>query len=214
MSIKFALLSLLAEQPASVGQLKSTFEQRTHDTWPVNVGQVYQTVQRLLRDGLVEITTDSSGTAPGSGPSGRQPGRHTEVFVPTADGLAELNHWWREPILPPPNYRDDLVIKTAMAAATTPGSLPAGLSFTDVLHEQRLAVLGELRELTIRKAQIPPSTAADRLQLERRIFDLESQIRWLDQIEQFPAAPPTAPSPSTTDSPVTSNPTDPTQEPS
>lgn len=100
MSIKFALLSLLAEQPASVGQLKSTFEQRTHDTWPVNVGQVYQTVQRLLRDGLVEITTDSSGTAPGSGPSGRQPGRHTEVFVPTADGLAELNHWWREPILP------------------------------------------------------------------------------------------------------------------
>ena len=168
MSIKFALLSLLAEQPASVGQLKSTFEQRTHDTWPVNVGQVYQTVQRLLRDGLVEITTDSSGTAPGSGPSGRQPGRHTEVFVPTADGLAELNHWWREPILPPPNDRDDLVIKTAMAAATTPGSLPAGLSFTDVLHEQRLAVLGELRELTIRKAQIPPSTAADRLQLEMR----------------------------------------------
>ncbi|HIW92728.1 MAG TPA: PadR family transcriptional regulator [Candidatus Corynebacterium avicola] len=195
MSIKFALLSLLAERPASVGQLKSTFEERTQDTWPVNVGQVYQTVQRLVRDGLVEVTdTDSAPEK-----SGRQAGRHTETFAPTDDGLAELNHWWREPILPPPNDRDDLVIKTAMAAATRPDAMPAGLSFTDVLHEQRLAVLGELRELTVRKTQIPPSTAADRLQLERRIFDLESQIRWLDQIEQFPVALPT---------------TDATQEPS
>lgn len=179
MSIKFSLLSLLAEQPASVGHLRRTFEERTNNTWPVNVGQVYQTVQRLVRDGLVETTGTDTG----------QSGRHTEIFAPTADGLAELNHWWRTPVLPPPNDRDDLVIKTAMAAATTPNHLPAELDLTHVIHEQRLAVLDELRELTKKKAAIPPTTAADRLLLERRIFDLESQIRWLDQIEQFPTTP-------------------------
>ncbi|MGO1948136.1 MAG: PadR family transcriptional regulator [Mycobacteriaceae bacterium] len=180
MSIKFALLSLLAEQPASVGHLRRTFEERTHDTWPVNVGQVYQTVQRLVRDGLAEVTGTETG----------QSGRHTEIFAPTAYGLAELTHWWRTPVLPPPNDRDDLVIKTAMAAATTPDHLPGGLDLTRVLHDQRLAILDELRQLTRQKVDVPPSTAADRLQLERRIFDLESQVRWLDQVEALPPATP------------------------
>lgn len=177
MSIKFALLSLLAEQPRSVGRLKTDFEDRTRDTWPVNVGQVYQTVQRLARDGLIEATgTDAAAS-----------GRHTEIYDITADGRDKLATWWDEPVLPPPNDRDDLVIKTAMAAASHPGQLPHGMGFAEVLHSQRLAVLAELRTLTRKKADIPPATTADRLQLERRIFDLESQIRWLDQIEALPS---------------------------
>lgn len=177
MSIKFALLSLLVEQPRSVGRLKSDFEDRTRATWPVNVGQVYQTIQRLTRDGLVEPTGSDTGES----------GRHTEVFAVTDTGRAELTAWWHSPILPPPNDRDDLVIKTAMAASAT-GRLPDGMDFASVLHNQRLAVLDELRTLTRSKAEVPPSTAADRLQLERRIFDMESQIRWLDQVESLPPA--------------------------
>ncbi|WP_420098295.1 helix-turn-helix transcriptional regulator [Corynebacterium sp.] len=175
MSIKFALLSLLAEQPRSVGKLKSDFETRTRDTWPVNVGQVYQTVQRLARDGLIDVAGTDTGAS----------GRHTEIYAVTDEGAEELSAWWHEPVLPPPNDRDDLVIKTAMAASTT-GLLPDGMDFAAVLHNQRLAVLDELRTLTRKKADVPPSTAADRLQLERRIFDLESQIRWLDQVEALP----------------------------
>lgn len=179
MSIKFALLSLLAEQPRSVGRLKSTFEDRTRDAWPVNVGQVYQTIQRLARDGLIEATGTDTGAS----------GRHTELYAVTDAGRAQLDEWWRAPVLPPPNERDDLVIKTAMAAAAAPGQLPDHLDFAGVLHSQRLAVLDELRELTKKKQQVPPTTTADRLQLERRIFDLESQIRWLDQTEMLPAPP-------------------------
>lgn len=178
MSIKFALLSLLAEQPRSVGRLKADFEDRTCDTWPVNVGQVYQTIQRLTRDGLIESTGTDTGTS----------GRHTELFGVTAAGHDELTTWWHAPVLPPPNDRDDLVIKAALAAGTGASRLPDGLTFADVLHRQRLAVLDELRTLTRKKADIPPATSATRLQLERRIFDLESQIRWLDQIEALPPA--------------------------
>lgn len=177
MSIKFALLSLLAEQPRSVGKLKSDFEARTRETWPVNVGQVYQTIQRLARDGLIEVTGSDTGAS----------GRHTEIYAVTDTGRSELTTWWHSPVLPPPNDRDDLVIKTAMAASTT-GPLPDGMDFASVLHNQRLAVLDELQTLTRKKSEVPPSTAADRLQLERRIFDLESQIRWLDQIEALPPA--------------------------
>jgi DNA-binding PadR family transcriptional regulator len=179
MSIKFALLSLLAEEPASVGHLRSTFEERTGHTWPVNVGQVYQTVQRLTRDGLVEVTGTEAG----------QSGRHTDLFAPTAAGLAELRDWWEAPVLPPRNDRDDLVIKTAMAASSPPGQLPEDLTL--LIHRQRLATLDELRTLTTEKAATPAVRSADRLLLERRIFDLESQIRWLDHIETLPPAPTT-----------------------
>lgn len=178
MSIKFALLSLLAEQPRSVGKLKSDFDVRTRDTWPVNVGQVYQTIRRLTRDGLVDVTGSDTGAS----------GRHTEVYSVTEAGRAELSSWWHAPVLPPPTDRDELVIKTAIAASAG-DALPDGLDLRAVLHTQRLAVLDELRALTRRKADVPPTATADRLQLERRIFDLESQIRWLDQIEALPPAP-------------------------
>lgn len=177
MSIKFALLSLLAEHPAGVGHLRTTFEERTGHIWPVNVGQVYQTVQRLDRDGLVEITGSEAGAS----------GRHTDLYSPTAAGLDELRAWWSAPVLPPRNDRDDLVIKTAMAATSPPGQLPEDLTL--LIHRQRLAVLDELRELTTLKASTPAVRSAARLLLERRVFDLESQIRWLDRIEALPPAP-------------------------
>lgn len=186
MSIKFALLSLLAERPAGVGQLRTTFEERTGHIWPVNVGQVYQTVQRLDRDGLVTVT----GSEPGAS------GRHTDLYTPTDAGLTELRTWWAAPVLPPRHDRDDLVIKTAMAATAPPGQLPEDLTL--LIHHQRLAVLDELRELTQLKASTPAVRSAARLLLERRIFDLESQVRWLDRIESLPPAS-AAPATPTTD---------------
>lgn len=143
----------------------------------MNVGQVYQTVQRLTRDGLIEVT----GTEPGAS------GRHTEIFAPTTAGLTELQGWWETPVLPPRNDRDDLVIKTAMATSSPPGQLPEDPAL--LIHRQRLATLDELRTLTKEKASVPAVRSARRLLLERRIFDLESQIRWLDHIETLPPAP-------------------------
>jgi DNA-binding PadR family transcriptional regulator len=54
MSVRHALLALLSEEPKYGLQLPEEFEARTGEVWPLNVGQVYTTLQRLERDGLVE----------------------------------------------------------------------------------------------------------------------------------------------------------------
>ena len=64
MSVKHALLGLLSERPKYGHQLRQEFEEKTGDVWPLNVGQVYTTLQRLERDGLVESDEgDSEGAA-------------------------------------------------------------------------------------------------------------------------------------------------------
>ena len=59
MSVRHALLALLSEGPKYGLQLRQEFEARTGEVWPLNVGQVYTTLQRLERDGLVE--SDDAG---------------------------------------------------------------------------------------------------------------------------------------------------------
>ncbi len=54
MSVRHALLALLSEGPKYGRRLRQEFEVRTGEMWPLNVGQVYTTLQRLERDGLVE----------------------------------------------------------------------------------------------------------------------------------------------------------------
>ena len=61
MSVPHALLALLSEGPKYGLRLQNEFESRTGEVWPLNVGQVYTTLQRLERDGLVE--TDEAGSA-------------------------------------------------------------------------------------------------------------------------------------------------------
>jgi DNA-binding PadR family transcriptional regulator len=68
MSVRHALLALLSEGPKYGLQLREEFEARTGDVWPLNVGQVYTTLQRLERDGLVE-----SDRRRGSGSPRREP---------------------------------------------------------------------------------------------------------------------------------------------
>src|SRR5947207_1083293 len=58
MSVRHALLALLSEGPKYGLQLREEFEAGTGEVWPLNVGQVYTTLQRLERDGLVEAAAD------------------------------------------------------------------------------------------------------------------------------------------------------------
>ncbi|KQB86045.1 helix-turn-helix transcriptional regulator [Corynebacterium lowii] len=161
MSIRNALLSLLAEQPRPVGQLRSLFEDSTAATWPVNVGQVYQTAKRLERDGLVEKTGDNP-----------------EAYAITQAGREALRQWWEEPETKEADERDALVIKVAMAA------INPEVSLLDLLDSQRRAAMSRLRELTKEKAQSPPG--ARWLLCERQILELEAELRWIDLVEAHP----------------------------
>ena len=89
MSVRYALLALLSEGAKYGMQLRDEYEAATGDVWPLNVGQVYTTLQRLERDGLVE--------SDGAGDDERQ-----KSFRITAGGQAELGGWLRTPPGPTP----------------------------------------------------------------------------------------------------------------
>src|SRR3954451_12494601 len=102
MSVRHALLALLSQGPKYGLQLRDEFMAGTGEVWPLNVGQVYTTLQRLERDGLVDSDEDA---APGP----------QNVFRITAEGTDELTAWLRTPpdLSAPP--RDELVIKVLVA---------------------------------------------------------------------------------------------------
>lgn len=108
MSVRNGLLALLASQEMYGAQLRSEFEARTGGQWPLNIGQVYTTLGRLERDGLVE----GAGAADDEG---RIPYRLTET------GRGEVDSWWAQAVPRDVTPRNELAIKLALAV-TMPGS--------------------------------------------------------------------------------------------
>src|SRR5580765_2587698 len=165
MSVRQALLALLEEQPMYGAQLRAQFERRTGGTWPLNVGQVYQTLARLERDGLVEAV----GVAD---EEGRIAYRLTEA------GRVASASWWTTPVDRAEAPRDELVIKLALAV-TVPGvDVPA------VVQTQRTQTLRQLQDLTRLKQQADArSDLAWLLVLDNLVFAAEAEVRWLDHVE-------------------------------
>ena len=172
MSVKQGLLALLAEKPMYGARLRAEFEVRTGGTWPLNVGQVYTTLARLERDGLVK----AAGAADDEG---RIPYRLTEA------GRREVAQWWLSPVDRESAPRDELAIKLALAV-TVPG-----VDVRRVVQTQRTATLRHLQDLTRLKKHAGDQTTdgaggadiAWLLVLENLIFSAEAEVRWLDHVE-------------------------------
>lgn len=98
------------------------------------------------------------------------------IYQITEEGKLALVQWWLSPTIKSRDDRDELVIKVAMAALV-------GANLTELIQKQREAAMTELRAITKLKATTPPEQSAQRLLLERRIFDLEAEARWLNHIE-------------------------------
>jgi len=160
------LLALL-ERGARYGyQLRAEFERTAGGTWPLNIGQVYTTLARLERDGLVRALPENDG--------GQRP------YEITSGGRAELALWFASPIERGDRPRDELAIKLALAL-TTPG-----VDVQAVVQTQRTATVRTLQELTRLKAAADPSRSDDlawRLVLESMVFQAEAEVRWLDHCE-------------------------------
>jgi DNA-binding PadR family transcriptional regulator len=161
MSIRHGLLALLERGPMHGYQLRSSFEECTGATWPLNIGQVYTTLSRLERDGLVEqLPVGDAGQLP---------------YAITDAGRAEITQWFSTPVPRTERPRDELSIKLAMALATE------GVDVERVLQTQRGATMRALQELTRLKARDEgDGELAWRLVLEAMIFQTEAEIRWLD----------------------------------
>lgn len=169
MSVKHALLSLLEQEPMYGYQLRQEFESRTGGTWPLNVGQVYTTLTRLERDGLVE--------AAGEDEEGH------ERWRLTATGREEVATWFTTPVARTQPPRDELAIKLALAV-TVPG-----VDVGTLIQRQRSASMAALQDYTRLKRQAGAADRPERadlawgLVLDSLVFGAEAEIRWLDHCE-------------------------------
>jgi DNA-binding PadR family transcriptional regulator len=178
MSIRHALLALLSEGPKYGLKLREEFEERTGEVWPLNVGQVYTTLQRLERDGLVE-SDDNSEESPQKG------------FRITSAGQEELAAWLRTPPDQSSPPRDELVMKVLLAAR-----LP-GADVHGVIQTHRRYLIQLRQEWTRIKEDEAGTDLSLALVVDAELFRLDSVIRWLDaadvRIKRAAAAPPPAP---------------------
>jgi DNA-binding PadR family transcriptional regulator len=167
MSVKFALLSLLEQGPRYGYQLRLDFEERTGSTWPLNVGQVYTTLARLERDGLVAAAGED--------------GQGRPVYAVTDAGREAVAAWFRTPVKRAEPPRDELAIKLALAV-TTPG-----VDVGRVIQTQRSATMAALQDYTRLKRKTQDATApaelAWSLVLDSLVFAAEAELRWLDHTE-------------------------------
>lgn len=170
MSIRHALLALLAEGPKHGFQLANEFESGTGEMWPLNSGQVYTTLQRLARDGLVASEDTDAESA-------------HNLFQLTRPGHDELFDWLHTPpdlSIPP---RDELVIKVLVALRVP------GVDIAEVTQVHRRRLIDTMHEYT-RLKQHADDDIGLLLVADAEIFRLEAQISWLDaadvRIRQLP----------------------------
>lgn len=167
MGVREGLLVLLDDGPRHGYGLKSAFEHVTGGVWPLNVGQVYSTLERLERDGLVEEAEPVE--------EGQRAWRLTD------EGRDELGAWWWAVPGDEPPPRDELVLKVMLAVA---GPREHAL---EVIGRQRDALLALLARRR-RQARARRSDGADPLAAELVVEVLvqraEADLRWLDVCEE------------------------------
>lgn len=182
MSVRHALLALLSEGSKYGLQLREEFVARTGDVWPLNVGQVYTTLQRLERDGLIE-SDDEAEPGPQKG------------FRITAEGAEELAGWLHTPsdLSVPP--RDEMVIKI-LVALRVPGT-----DVHNVIQVHRRHLVELMQEWTRIKEEEAEYDLGLALVVDAELFRLDSVTRWLDAADgrlkqaavESPAPPPAQP---------------------
>jgi DNA-binding PadR family transcriptional regulator len=161
MSVKHALLALLSTGPKYGLQLRQEFEAHTGEVWPLNIGQVYTTLQRLERDGLVE--SDAAGE---DGPQ--------RTFRITSAGAVDLGEWLRTPpdMSSPP--RDELVIKVLVALRVP------GVDVREIVQSNRRHLVELMQQYTRLKEDAADDDLGLALVVDAELFRLDAVVRWLD----------------------------------
>ncbi|MEO3783403.1 PadR family transcriptional regulator [Actinocorallia sp. B10E7] len=158
MSVGLALLGLLEAGPRHGYDLKRSYDDRFGHGRALHYGQVYSTLARLLKNGLVEVESE-----PGDGPERKR-------YAITPAGVADVAGWLAQPEKPEPYLQSTLYTKVVLALLT-------GRDAADLLDVQRSEHLRLMRELTRRKSE---GDLADQLICDHALFHLEADLRWLE----------------------------------
>jgi len=173
MSLHHAVLALLSGKPAHGYELKSSFEQAVGDQWGgLNIGHLYQILDRLSRDGLIDSERQ---------PQQVKPDRVIHRLTPA--GRAELGRWLAEPAIPSRGYRDDFFLKIMAAVRSAdPAALHA------VLGRQRTHLLRHLHALA--DARSAAATAVETLLITAAELHTRADLGVVDAAEKTLTAEP------------------------
>jgi DNA-binding PadR family transcriptional regulator len=161
-SVRHSLLALLSAGRRHGYGLKTEFEEATGDVWPLNVGQVYTTLGRLERDGLVTAEADPDGQ---------------KVYEITGAGRGELARWFETPVAREVLPRQELAIKLVFAVRS-------GADVAAVIQRQRVATVAALQDVTRLKATAEADgDLAGLMMLDALVFQAEAEAHWLDLCE-------------------------------
>jgi DNA-binding PadR family transcriptional regulator len=168
MSVRNALLGLLAQHPRHGYELHAAFEAVVggEQNWDVKPAQIYTTLARLEKDGLVvEDSIEQAG-----GPEKR-------IYAITGQGREALAGWFGSGV-ELEHQRDEFYVKLILSIATD------GVSPRRVIQTQRSLLYQDLHNLTAQRNQLnPKTTLAQMLLYDKAIMHLEADLRWLDMIE-------------------------------
>lgn len=175
MSAKHALLGLLLDKPGYPYELGDRLQRRLGPGWSVNPGQLYQTIDRLQRDGLIEVAENVVGHD------------NRNVYAITTDGLEEFERWFDEMSGRARPARRPLLAKITLAG---PERLQRALSQIDAYERDRAESLGEL--VRSRESITLSRKRADEillhLNLSYDIAQLEADLQWARRAREVVAS--------------------------
>jgi len=167
MSVKYGVLALLNRRSMHGYELGHELQDELGPGWAVNYGQIYTTLERLARDGLVvQSETVATSDAP-----------NRKLYTVTPAGRTELRQWFLTAEDGAEPGREELYAKIMLA-------LTGDVDFQDVIQAQRKGQLRRIGQLTELKEQLDPELELGTvLQLDMFILKTEAVLRWLDTSE-------------------------------
>ncbi|MCK9293946.1 MAG: PadR family transcriptional regulator [Desulfobulbaceae bacterium] len=171
MSIRYAILGILAERDLHGYDLKSSFDEKVGDFWSLNYGQIYSTLDRLEKDGLVTHDREAQEKRP-----------DRKIFRITPEGRQELAQWLATPVTRIRALRDEFFIKLVFMVKSDPAPVLALIDKQKTLHLKQMNRLTQ-RKLALKKQAAGNGSLTSELLIDAGLFHTEADIRWLTLCE-------------------------------
>ena len=167
MSVKYAMLGILAEKNLHGYELKSSFDEKVGEFWSLNYGQIYTTLDRLEKEDLVTHDLQTQD---------RRPDR--KIYSITRKGREELDEWLTTPVNKVRALRDEFFIKLVFMDKNAPGSI------LELIEKQKALYLKQMNRLTQQKLRLKKKsegtdTLITELLMDAGLFHAEADIKWL-----------------------------------
>jgi len=171
MSVKYAMLAILAEKDLHGYELKSSFDEKVGEFWSLNYGQIYSTLDRLEKEDLVTHDRMSQD---------RRPDR--KIYSITGKGRKELHEWLSAPLKKVRALRDDFFIKLVFMDRNNPGPV------LELIEKQKALYLKQMSRLTQQKLKMKTTAPEEdvlttELLMDAGLLHAEADIKWLTLCE-------------------------------